>query len=97
VDIAPTIDQKMECIRSCRTMIEHMVKDLNDSLATRKLRIPALAGNGQQAANAFIQTSFQARDRQIGSKYGLAYAEEFHYIGPDRSLEEYIRQNAVPL
>ena len=28
---------------------------------------------------------------------GLAYAEQFHYIGPDTSLDEYIKQHAVPL
>ena len=36
-----------------------------------------------------------------GHKYGVEYAEAFHYIGPRRSLrarvEEYIEKNAVPL
>ena len=30
-------------------------------------------------------------------KYGLEYAEEFHYIGPDRALDEYLSQHAVSL
>jgi len=97
VDITSTMEQKMACIRSCKTMIDHMIKELNDSLASRRLRVPALAGNEQQAADAFIKASFEARDRQVGSKYGLSYAEEFHYIGPDRSLEAYIQQNAVQI
>jgi hypothetical protein len=38
------------------------------------------------------------RDREIGQKYGLEYAEEFHYIGPRPSaLDEYIKKHAVPL
>jgi hypothetical protein len=37
-------------------------------------------------------------DAETGRSHGLAYAEPFHYIGPKPSmLEEYIRQNAVPL
>jgi hypothetical protein len=97
VDISGVTDQKRAAIGSCRTMIQHMVKDLNDSLAERKLRIPVLTGDETKAADEFIRTAFLARDGQTGSKYGLEYAEEFHYIGPDRSLEEYISRNAVPL
>ena len=38
------------------------------------------------------------RDREVGLKYGLEYAEEFHYIGQrPSSLEEYLKKNAVPL
>jgi hypothetical protein len=97
VDTTSTIEGKMACILACQTMIEHMIKDLNDSLAGRQLRVPAFADHGQQAPNAFIRASFQSRDRQVGSKYGLSYAEEFHHVGPDRSLDSYIQQNAVPL
>jgi LmbE family N-acetylglucosaminyl deacetylase len=97
VDITSTIEGKIACIRACETMIEHMIKDLNDSLADRQLRIPAFTDREQQASDAFIRASFQTRDRQVGSKYGLSYAEEFHHIGPDRSLDTYIQQNAVPL
>ena len=38
-----------------------------------------------------------ARDQKVGAKYGLEYAEEFHYIGPDASLDEYIQRNAKPV
>ncbi len=91
VDIGPTLTAKVDAIRSCKTMIDHMIKDLNDSLADRKLRLPGL--NTEE----FIQTAFVARDKANGTKHGLEYAEEFHYIGPDQSLEEYIRRNAVPI
>lgn len=91
VDIGPTLSAKVEAIRSCKTMIDHMMKDLNDSLADRKLRLPELS------ADEYIKAAFVARDRKIGTRHGLEYAEEFHYIGPDQMLDEYIRQNAVPL
>ncbi|MGI8958234.1 MAG: PIG-L deacetylase family protein [Bryobacteraceae bacterium] len=90
VDIGPTLAAKVDAIRSCKTMVDHMMKDLNDSLAQRKLRLPALR------ADEFIKAAFVARDRAIGEKHGLEYAEEFHYIGPEQTLDEYIRRNAVP-
>ncbi len=97
VDIAPVMQTKLAAIRSCRTMVTHMVKDINESLAARKLHIPALSGPEVAANDEFIRVAFEARDKAIGEKHGLAYAEEFHYIGPDRSLGDYIARNAVPL
>jgi len=94
VDIGPTLKQKAAYIAACRTMITNMVKSTNDSLKARGLKVAAFAG-GQDAANeAFIQAAFIERDKRTGAKYGLEYAEEFHYIGPDHSLDEYIRANA---
>jgi LmbE family N-acetylglucosaminyl deacetylase len=91
VDISPTLSAKVDSIRSCRTMLDHMIKDLHDSLADRKLRLPALN------VDEFITAAFVARDRAVGARHGVEYAEEFHYIGPDQTLDEYIRRNAVPL
>ncbi len=97
VDTAPTHSAKLSAIQSCETMINHMVKDLNDSLAARKLRIPALAnGDEASAREAYIRLAFESRDRQVAAKYGLDFAEEFHYIGPDPALEEFISRNATP-
>lgn len=97
VDIGPVLAQKSAAIASCKTMITHMVKDLNDSLAERKLRLPQLLRSDASAAQEFIRAAFEARDHATGSKYGLEYAEEFHYIGPDRSLDDYISKHAVPI
>lgn len=91
VDIAPTLETKLAGIRACRTMIDHMVRDLEASLAEQKLRLPNFSNN------EFIKQAFQQRDANIGKRHGLEYAEEFHYIGPDSSLQRYIEQNAVPL
>jgi hypothetical protein len=94
VDIESFLPRKIAAIQSCETMIVHMVKDLNDSLAQRGLRVPALSGTSDVAAREFIQAAFVTRDRSTGGKYGLQYAEEFHYIGPDPSLNDYISRNA---
>jgi LmbE family N-acetylglucosaminyl deacetylase len=97
VDIAPTLDTKLSTIHSCRTMVTHMVKDLNASLAERKLRLPALSGSDESAIREFTSVAFRQRDADTGRKHGLEYAEEFHYIGPDSSLDQYISRNAVPI
>jgi LmbE family N-acetylglucosaminyl deacetylase len=94
VDIGPFLPQKIAAIESCETMIVHMVKDLNDSLTERGLRVPALSGNLDTATKEFVQAAFVTRDHATGAKYGLQYAEEFHHIGPDSSLDEYISRNA---
>ena len=90
VDIGPTLSAKVDAIRSCKTMVDHMMKDLNDSLSDRKLRLP------DSNADEFIKAAFVARDQANGAKHGLDYAEEFHYIGTDHTLDDYIRRNAVP-
>jgi hypothetical protein len=41
--------------------------------------------------------AIETGDGAVGRKYGLGYAEAFHYIGPDRSMDEYITRHAVPL
>lgn len=97
VDIGQVLQQKIACIQSCRTMIDHMMKDMNNALAQRRLRLPAFTRSGQSAADEFIQAAFVSRDKRTGAKYGPEYAEEFHYIGPDSSLEAYISRNAIPL
>ncbi len=97
VDISPFLTQKVAAISSCETMIVHMVRDLQDSLAQRSLRVPALSGNMDTASKEFIQAAFVTRDHATGGKYGLEYAEEFHYIGPDPSLNDYLSRNAQPI
>lgn len=97
VDTSAIHARKLAAIRSCETMVTHMVKDLKDSLAERKLRLPELSGDDASAREAYIKFAFEARDHAIGAKYGLEYAEEFHYIGPDQAMEAYISRHAVPI
>jgi len=97
VDIGPTVETKLACLRACRTMMTHFVKDLNDSLAERKLRVPALSGADDAAIDEFTKSVVEYKDRATGQRYGLDYAETFHYIGPDQSMDQYLSQHAVPL
>jgi LmbE family N-acetylglucosaminyl deacetylase len=97
VDIGPTFKTKLACLRACRTMVTHMIKDLNAGLAERKLRVPALSGVADAAIDEYTEVALETRDRATGGKFGLDYAEAFHYILPDRSMDGYITRHAVPL
>ena len=97
VDIGATFETKLACLRACRTMVTHMIKDLNASLVERKLRVPALSGDGNAAIEEYTKVALETSDRATGRKFGLEYAEAFHYIGPDRSMDDYIAGHAVPL
>lgn len=97
VDIGPTIKTKLACLRACRTMMTHMIKELNASLVERKQRVPALSAADSAAVDQFTQMAVEIKDRPEGQKYGLDYAEAFHYIGPDPSMDEYLARQAVPL
>jgi hypothetical protein len=59
--------------------------------------LPALAGDEAAAIAEFTKVAVENRDRVVGGKHGLDYGEEFHYIGPDKSLDEYVSRNAVRL
>lgn len=97
VDISATIDRKMEAIRANNTMIGNMVRELKDRLAARKLKLPAFEVDEQSAIHAYADLRFREAAARLGREFGLACAEKFHYIGPDDSLEDYIREHAVPL
>lgn len=97
VDIGATFEIKLHCLRACRTMVTHMIKDVNAALLEKKLRVPALSGVGDAAIDEFTKVALETKDRPAGSKFGCDFAEAFHYIGPDRSMDDYVARHAVPL
>jgi LmbE family N-acetylglucosaminyl deacetylase len=71
---------------------------LRQRLAQEGKKLPLLGDDDETANRAYTKRFALSRDRVRGQKYGLEYAEYFHYIGPDESeVDEYVRQNAVPL
>jgi hypothetical protein len=100
VDISSTIDQKVD------TNVANVTQGpagengaaLRARLAKQNLRLPLLGDNDDTANRAYIKHLVLEHDAELGKKYGLAYAEGFHYIGPERSrLDDYIKKNAVPI
>jgi LmbE family N-acetylglucosaminyl deacetylase len=97
VDISTTIDKKMTAIRANKTMLGNMVREARDQLAARNLKLPELDGDLDGAIRAYADLRFREGSARRGQDHGLKFAERFHYIGPDTSLDEYIARHAVPL
>ena len=81
---------------------------LRKKLAAQGKSLPILGDDDRTADFNYIKhfvldiesprLRFSPSDKKIGEKYGLEWAERFHYIGPIHSNEDdYIAKNAVPL
>lgn len=71
---------------------------LKASLEKQGLRLPLLEGDGEAASRNYIREFVLRRDREIGQAFGLGYAEQYHYIGPEENaVQEYVRRNAVKI
>ena len=100
VDISGTVDKKVEANRMNRAKGPAGEKgsQMKAELAKRGQRLPLLDGDNLAADRAYIKEFILTRDRELGKKYGVEYAEAFHYIGTQPSrLDEYLRQNLVPI
>ncbi len=110
VDISRFIDLKVKSTMACKT--QGPGGD-NGALLRKRLaeegKKLTLLGNDDSTANFNYIKEFVLdidsgywrgipSDRKTGVKYGLQWAESFHYIGPSTSgIDGYIKQNAVPL
>lgn len=102
VDISSTIDKKVEANRAnvAKGPGGTHGSQLRAELAKKNLKLPLLGSDDVTADRNYIKEFVLARNRELGKRYGLEYAEAFHYIGPgagDARIEEYIKKNAVPL
>lgn len=100
VDIGSVIDSKVEVNLANRTQgpAGEEGSRLRARLAAQNLRLPILGSDDETANRQYIKHIVLREDADLGRKYGLQYAEAFHYIGPKESmLEAYIKENAVPL
>jgi len=101
VDISGVVDKKVEANRANQAKGPggHHGSRLRAELAQKNQRLPLLGDDDATADRNYIKEFLLARDREIGRKYGVEYAEAFHYIGPgtSRPVEDYIRKHAVPL
>ena len=100
VDISGQIDRKVAANRAnlAQGPAGRNGAALRNRLAENGQRLPVLGDDDETASNNYIKQILLQRDIQTGKRYGLPYAEPFHYIGPPPdSVDEYIRRNAVPL
>ena len=100
VDISRFIDTKVESIEVCKTQGPggDAGSRLRKKLAAEGKKLPILGNDDRTANFNYIKEFVLESDRTNGTKYGLQWAECFHYIGPEpSSLDNYIQKNAVPL
>ena len=100
VDISRYVDTKVEANRCnvAKGPAGHHGAKLRAELAKKNLKLPLLGDDDATADRAYIKEFVLARDRELGKKYGVEYAEAFHYVGPAKDrVQDYIRQHAVPL
>lgn len=100
VDISRFVDIKVESNIVCKTQGPggDTGSRLRKKLASEGKKLPILGNDDKTANFNYIREFVLEPDRINGVKYGLEWAECFHYIGPEPSkLDKYIQKNAVPL
>ena len=71
---------------------------LRRRLREQGLRLPLLGDDDETANREYVRHFVLQQDAEAGARYGLKYAEAYHYIGPppDR-VGDYVARNAVRL
>ncbi|MEO6288626.1 MAG: PIG-L family deacetylase [Ginsengibacter sp.] len=110
VDISKFVDKKVEtnlAIKNQGLGAEDSGAQLRKKLAVSGMKLSILGDNDDAANFNYIKEfgldidSQNMRgvpsDKKVGEKYGLTWAERFHYIGPAPSMiDSYVQKNAVP-
>ena len=100
VDISPFIDIKVESNVVCKTQGPGGDNGarLKERLAGEGKKLAILGSDDRTANFNYIKEFVLDHDKINGEKYGLDWAECFHYIGPTPSkLNEYIQKNSVSI
>ena len=101
VDITRFVGQKIDANRANQAKGPggHHGSRLRAELAAKNQRLPLLGDDDTTADRNYIREFLLARNRELGRRHGVEYAEAFHYIGPpaDSPVEDYVRKHAVPL
>jgi LmbE family N-acetylglucosaminyl deacetylase len=102
VDVSGVVDQIIDANRANRAKgpAGNHGSRLRAELARTGQRLPLLGDDDVAADRNYIREFILDRRRALGQRHGVQYAEAFHHIGGGsrRSVvEEYVKQNAVPL
>jgi LmbE family N-acetylglucosaminyl deacetylase len=100
VDISELIDRKIaiNILNAAQGPAGQQGAELRRRLAGQGLRLPLLGNDDDTANREYTRHFVLDRDAEIGKKFGLTYAEAYHYIGPaPAKVEDYVRRNAVRL
>ena len=106
VDISSVIDLKAKSLQVCHTQGPggSSGSRLKKELAAKGQRLLLLGDDDETADLNYIKEFALEHNRTLGQKYGLQWAEKFHYWGASalanggtRRVGDYVEQNAVPL
>jgi LmbE family N-acetylglucosaminyl deacetylase len=100
VDITKYVDLKIKSNIVCKTQGPggHNGAALRKRLAAEGRKLELLGDNDDTANYNYIKEFIMDRNRIVGEKYGLEYAEQFHYIGRSvPKVANYIKKNAVKI
>lgn len=100
VDISAVMDRKIavNTLNVAQGPAGQTGAQLRQRLQAQGLRLPILGNDDATANREYTRQFVLGRDVETGRKYGLAYAEPYHYIGPVAvEVDEYVRRNAVKL
>ncbi len=98
VDIASVFEQKIavNLVNTAQGPAGRNGAQLRRRLAEQGLRLAVLGDDDGTANREYTRRFVLDRDAETGRKYGLSFAEPYHYIGPAPSkVEEYVRRNAT--
>jgi LmbE family N-acetylglucosaminyl deacetylase len=98
VDIAAHMDRKIaiNLLNAAQGPAGQRGAQLRRRLAEQGMRLPLLGSDDETANREYTRQFVLDRDADTGKKFGLTYAEPYHYIGPPSAkVEEYVRKNAV--
>ncbi len=100
VDISGVVEKKIDAniCNVAKGPGGHHGSQLRAELAKRGKKLALLGDDDRTADRNYIREFVLARDRELEKKYGVEYAEAFHYVpgpGPSR-VDSYVQQHAVP-
>src|SRR5271170_6329147 len=106
VDITGTVEKKIDAnvCNVAKGPGGHHGSKLRAELARQGKKLPLLGDDDRTADRNYIKEFVLAGDRELGKKYGVEYAEAFHYVGPAAAaiggtgsrVDDYVKQHAVP-
>jgi LmbE family N-acetylglucosaminyl deacetylase len=108
VDISNYIDRKVEVnmLNVAKGPAGNNGVKLRERLVKEGKHLSILDGDDRTANINYIKTFVFSEEKKLGEKYGMEWAEGFHYMteipfdnavyNPNSPVEEYIRKNAVP-
>jgi len=109
VDISDYMDKKIEVnlLNKAKGPAGDNGVKLRERLAKEGKKLAILEGDDHTANFNYIKTFVFGHNKKLGEKYGLEWAEGYHYMNeipfdnnvydPDSPVEQYIRKNATPL